>query len=218
LITQISVNSPRDDDELNFGTPNRVEKLLAAWRARWPSSRADSINVWDDVVTTRALLLEKLNERFSKYWEKEVAQFEHLIEGRGEGALPTFAAAAASSAADELTSSRAAGAEGGGASGVLGGVKQERTDDGDDMVIVETQGVRTLKKVKQHLLGEREAFYRQMADGARKQANFYVADVYMKLSLKAGKALQVYRSLFSIFVIYLLFIYSLFSSRQIKGI
>jgi hypothetical protein len=59
------------------------------------------------------------------------------------------------------------------------------------MVIVETQGVRTLKRVKQHLLGEREAFYRQMADGARKQSNFYVADMYMKLSLKAGKALQV---------------------------
>jgi hypothetical protein len=81
------MNSPRDDDELNFSTPSRVEKLLAAWRARWPSSKADSINVWDDVVTTRALLLEKLNERFSKYWEKEVAQFEHLIEGRGDGAL-----------------------------------------------------------------------------------------------------------------------------------
>lgn len=143
----------------------------SCWRpgARWPSAKSDSINVWDDVVTTRALLLEKLNERFAKYWEKEVSRFEHLIEGRGEAA---------------------SGVEAGGS----GAVKRERTeddDDNDEMVIVETQGVRTLKKVKQHLLSEREAFYRQMADGARKQSNFYVADTYMKLSLKAGKALQV---------------------------
>lgn len=60
------------------------------------------------------------------------------------------------------------------------------------MVLVETEGVRTLKRVKQHLLSEREAFYRQMADGARKQSNFYVADMYMKMSLKAAKALQVW--------------------------
>jgi hypothetical protein len=38
------------------------------------------------------------------------------------------------------------------------------------------------------LLGERETIYREMAVGARKQSNFYVADLYMKLSLKAGKA------------------------------
>ncbi len=146
-----------------------MEKLLTTWRARWPSPKSDSINVWDDVVTTRALLLEKLNERFAKYWEKEVSRFERLIEGRGE---------AASSGTEAADTGHA--------------VKRERTDDdNDDMVIVETQGVRTLKRVKQHLLGEREAFYRQMADGARKQSNFYVADMYMKLSLKAGKALQV---------------------------
>lgn len=161
----------RDDEELNFATPARVEKLLTTWRARWPSPKSDSINVWDDVVTTRALLLEKLNERFAKYWEKEVSRFERLIEGRGEAASSGTEAAATGHA-----------------------VKRERTDDddNDDMVIVETQGVRTLKRVKQHLLGEREAFYRQMADGARKQSNFYVADMYMKLSLKAGKALQAF--------------------------
>jgi hypothetical protein len=79
------------------------------------------------------------------------------------------------------------------------------------MVIAETEGVRTLKKVKQHLLSEREAFYRQMADGARKQANFYVADVYMKLSLKAGKALQAL-SLFKLLLFNYLTIKSLFSS------
>jgi hypothetical protein len=164
-VVVVADGSPRDDEELNFATPARVEKLLATWRSRWPSAKADSINVWDDVVTTRALLLEKLNERFAKYWEKEVSRFEHLIEGRGEAASGNEAAS---------------------------GVKREPTDDSDDMVIVETQGIRTLKRVKHHLLGEREAFYRQMADGARKQANFYVADMYMKLSLKAGKALQVH--------------------------
>lgn len=72
----------RDDDELNFTTPQRVERLLAAWRERWPSPKSDSINVWDDVVTTRAVLLEKLNERFSKYWEKEMVHYEQLIERR----------------------------------------------------------------------------------------------------------------------------------------
>lgn len=74
----------RDDQDLNFATSHRVEQLLTAWRERWPSSKSDSINVWDDVVTTRALLLEKLNERFSKYWEKEAARYERLIEGRGK--------------------------------------------------------------------------------------------------------------------------------------
>lgn len=39
-------------------------------------------------------------------------------------------------------------------------------------------------KIKQQLIDEKAEVYRQMATGARKQGNFYVADLYLKLNLK----------------------------------
>ncbi len=154
----------RDDEEKNFVNTSHLEGTLRAWAKRWPSAKLDSINVWDDIVTTRVVLLEKLNDRFSSYWAKEMEHFEHLIEEKkSEVSQPT----------EEKGLVR---------------VKKERSTD--NMEVEETAGVKLLRRAKQLLLTEREHIYRVMADGARKQANYYVADLYMKLSLKASKSVQ----------------------------
>jgi hypothetical protein len=70
----------RDDEQTNFANASKLEELLGAWEGRWPSTKLDGINVWDDITSTRAVLLEKLNERFSRYWAKEMARFEQVVE------------------------------------------------------------------------------------------------------------------------------------------
>lgn len=110
--------------ESNFTSIDSVDKLIEPWRHRWPSSRLDPINVWDDVVTTRAILLEKLNERYLTYQK------------------------------------------------------------GSDAMEIEEGHTTTsvgLTVLKSKLINERAQFFREMAMGARKQNNFYVADHYLKV-------------------------------------
>eukprot|EP01087_Luapelamoeba_hula_P000112 TRINITY_DN10064_c0_g1_i1.p1 TRINITY_DN10064_c0_g1~~TRINITY_DN10064_c0_g1_i1.p1 ORF type:complete len:1634 (-),score=246.38 TRINITY_DN10064_c0_g1_i1:51-4931(-) len=65
-------------------------------------------------------------------------------------------------------------------------VEDEAMQQGS-MVIERSDGLKTMAAVKGLLLTEREEMYRTMAVGARKLNNFYVADHYMRLSVKAGR-------------------------------
>lgn len=114
--------------ESNLSSIDHVENLIEPWKHRWPSSRLDSINVWDDIITTRATLLEKVNERFAAYHKRV-----------------------------------------------------------NEMDVEEGPKSASLSLLKSKLINERAQFFREMAIGARKQNNFYVADLYLKLCLKAYK-------------------------------
>lgn len=156
----------RDDEQVNFASSDKLESLLSKWHVRWPSSRFDNINVWDDITANRALLLEKLNERFSNYWATELDKemgTDRMEEDDDE----------------EIDSTP-----------LPSGVKKEPGTEAVTRNRSGGKGFRALQKIKGFLLKEREDIYRQMAVGARKLSNFYVADLYMKLSLKAQKSSQ----------------------------
>ncbi len=127
-------------EEKNFKSLDTVESLLKTWRTRYPSAKVDDIIVWDNVVTNRAQLLEKLNERYAAFWNNR---------------------------------------------------------DSDAMDVDASKRPISLSALKSLLIDERAETYREMATGARKQLNFFVADLYLKLCLKA-KAKQK-QFLFSFF-------------------
>jgi DNA-dependent protein kinase catalytic subunit len=54
-------------DGRNFETMTPVNTLLGNMRSRWPSPRLDNVLVWDNVVSNRSVLLDKLNDRFALY-------------------------------------------------------------------------------------------------------------------------------------------------------
>lgn len=83
--------------------------------------------VWEDVITNRAVLLEKLNERYLTFFSQNVP---------------------------------------------------EAMEEDDKSQV-------NLSLLKTTLIQERADMYREMATSARKQSNFYVADLYLKLCLKA---------------------------------
>ena len=133
-----------------------LQRLLSRWSHRYPSVSESDITVWDDVITTRAILLEKINSRFTSFWK---------ARGAGtETPAGTAAAAAMSITGDTLLDADDADA-GAAAGGAAGGVN--------------------LKALKRMLMQQRGEFYREMATGARKQGNFLVADKYLKLCIKS---------------------------------
>lgn len=48
----------------NFESVKPVEQLLLKWQSRCPHPKKDSVNVWDDVVTGRCMMMRKILEHF----------------------------------------------------------------------------------------------------------------------------------------------------------
>jgi len=44
-----------------------AEQLLAKWRCRYPDPRRDSVEVWDDVVTGRCMMMNKPMDKYSAH-------------------------------------------------------------------------------------------------------------------------------------------------------
>lgn len=55
-------------DERNFKTEGPMKRLTAQWNKRYPSAKVDDIVVWDNVTTNRAVLLEKMSDKFITLW------------------------------------------------------------------------------------------------------------------------------------------------------
>eukprot|EP00727_Mastigamoeba_balamuthi_P006748 m51a1_g2694 DNA-dependent protein kinase catalytic subunit (2648) ;mRNA; r:766654-782327 len=112
------------DDKNVLGT-SKLQSLLDVWRQRLPSPKRDDINAWDDLVSVRSLLFEKISDKFSSFWSDRMATAE-----------------------------------------------EEKVD---------------FHRLKTQLVNERADFCRIMADAARKQHNFPVADFGLKLALKSNR-------------------------------
>ncbi len=54
-------------DGRNFESIDPVRALTSSFRGRWPNTRLDNVLVWDDVVSNRTVLMDKLGERFNLY-------------------------------------------------------------------------------------------------------------------------------------------------------
>ena len=48
----------------NFESTKAVDRLLNKWRSRFPHPKLDPINVWDDIVTSRCMMMRKILEHF----------------------------------------------------------------------------------------------------------------------------------------------------------
>ncbi|XP_061454380.1 DNA-dependent protein kinase catalytic subunit isoform X2 [Rhineura floridana] len=63
----------------DIGSQATLKRLLSIWTSRYPDTKMDPMNVWDDVITNRCFFLDKIQERIPK------ASLEDSMEVDGGG-------------------------------------------------------------------------------------------------------------------------------------
>uniref|UniRef100_A0A670Y1A7 DNA-dependent protein kinase catalytic subunit n=1 Tax=Pseudonaja textilis TaxID=8673 RepID=A0A670Y1A7_PSETE len=51
--------------ESNLTFQASLKRLLNIWRSRYPDTKMDPMNIWDDIITNRCFFLDKIQEKFS---------------------------------------------------------------------------------------------------------------------------------------------------------
>ncbi|XP_019852740.1 PREDICTED: DNA-dependent protein kinase catalytic subunit [Amphimedon queenslandica] len=65
----------------NFSSPGPVNNLLRKWRKRFPDPKLDPVPIWDDIITTRWMMLRKISTKLQDSVLSQ--QCEYLLDDDG---------------------------------------------------------------------------------------------------------------------------------------
>ncbi|XP_053105021.1 DNA-dependent protein kinase catalytic subunit isoform X2 [Hemicordylus capensis] len=64
----------------NIASPASLKRLLNIWTSRYPDTKMDSMNIWDDIITNRCFFLDKIQERLPNTSLEDSME----IDGKGD--------------------------------------------------------------------------------------------------------------------------------------